>query len=79
MLGAVGGVEVADLDAVAADADLEVVARDRGVGEHEIVVGVRADHRGALVEHVLLALVGPGHHAEPKRALEEQPAGVVGK
>ena len=61
VLGAVGGVEVADLDAIAAHADLEVIARHGRVGEHEIVVGVGADHRRALVEHVILALVGPGH------------------
>ena len=74
VLGAVRGVEVADLDAVAAHADLEVVARHGRVGEHEVVVGVRADHRRALVEHVLLALVGAADHAQPEAALDEQPA-----
>ena len=70
VLGAVRRVEIADLDAIATHADLEVVARHRRVGEHEVVVGVGADHRRALVEHVLLALIGPGHDAEPEAALE---------
>ena len=79
VLGAVRRVEVADLDAVATHADLEVVARHGRVGEHEIVVGVRADHRRALVEHVLLALIGPGDDAQAEAALEQDPAGVVGE
>src|SRR5207244_3909804 len=79
VLGAVRGVEIADLDAVAADPDLEVIARHGRVGEHEIVVGVRADHRRALVEHVLLAGIGPRHDVQPKAALEQDAAGVVGQ
>src|SRR5262249_25611145 len=79
VLGAVRRVEVADLDALAAHPDLEVVARHRGVGQDEVVVGVGADHRRALVEDVLLARVWPGDDAQAKRTLDEHPAGVVGE
>ena len=48
-------------------------------GEHEIVVRMGADHRRALVEDVLFAFVGPRDDAEPERALDKRPAGVVGQ
>jgi hypothetical protein len=56
--GAVGRIEVGDLDAVGADLQLQVVARDGRVGQAEVGVGVGAEDQRAGVEGQLLAGVG---------------------
>jgi L-alanine-DL-glutamate epimerase-like enolase superfamily enzyme len=51
--------------------DLAVIARHGRVGDDEIVVGVRTDHRRPFIEHVLLALIRTRNNTKSEGSLDE--------
>jgi hypothetical protein len=69
--GAVGRVQVLDLEPVAPDLQLQVIARHGVVGEDEVVVRVRPDHDRPALQQALEALVGSLHDREAELALSQ--------
>ncbi len=74
--GAVGAVQVLDLEAARARGDAQVITRHRGVGERQVVGGQRADVDLLGAKGLVLAGVGALDHLQPDLAPQEP--GVLG-
>ena len=63
-VGAVLGAQVDEEVRALLEHDLGVGARDAGIGQHEVVVGLASDAEGAVVEHqrALVGAVQQHHH-----------------
>ena len=76
---AVERVEVANGVALRDELDLEVLAGDGGVGEHEVALLVGAHHHAITIEIDALLLVGPPHHLESESTTAQRGDAFAGR